>query len=133
MPVFLQGITSNWIKCAFYKDSLQVSHNEVLSFLFKNIILLPFRTIFYRVYDQWLRYIGAALVLAVFKSEGDDAMSNTAPSLEEELAVLEHTRAELTVLLELALSISWPEIANTLNIAIAQADMQVMQVKRKPN
>lgn len=59
------------------------------------------------------------------------AMINTAPSPEEELAVLEHTRTELTALLELALLTSWSELANTLNVAIAQADSQVTQLKRK--
>ncbi|MEP7454596.1 hypothetical protein [Phyllobacterium sp. SB3] len=58
-------------------------------------------------------------------------MSKVAPSVEEELAVLEHTRTELTALLELALLTSLLEIAKTLDIAITQTNYQVMQLKRK--
>ena len=53
------------------------------------------------------------------------------PSLEEKMAVLEHTTSELSALRELAALIEWEDVAKTISVAISQAENQMVVLKKK--
>lgn len=52
------------------------------------------------------------------------------PSLEEKIAVLEHTRSEMSALRELAALIEWEDVAKTISTAISQAENQMIVLKK---
>lgn len=52
------------------------------------------------------------------------------PSLEEKIAVLEHTRSQLSALRELAAMIEWHDVAKSIATAISQAEDQMAVLKK---